>query len=90
MTPEELDRYERRCPRLGGPIPFRYCLKAEETGEACHKIIDCWWEYFDVVSFLKTHLSDKSFKALTENRPMNKVSSLVDIIDKARERLSRD
>ena len=43
-----------------------------------------------MVSFLKTHLSDKTFKALTENRPMNKVSSLVDIIDKARERLSRD
>ena len=89
MNPEDLDRFERRCPRLGGPISFKYCLKAEENGTACHKIIDCWWEYFDVASFLKTHLSENAFNALMESRPMNKVSSLVDIIEKARDRISR-
>jgi hypothetical protein len=90
MNPEDLDRYERRCPRLGGPVSFRYCLGADEKGKACHKIIDCWWEYFDVMSFLKTHLPEKAFKALTKSRPMNKVTSLVDLIEKARERLSKE
>ena len=88
MDPEDLDRYERRCPRLGGPVPFRYCLTADEEGKACHKTIDCWWEVFDVVSFLKAHLSERAFETLTQNRPMNKVTSLVGLIEKARKRLS--
>ncbi len=87
MKPEDLDRFERRCPRLGGPVSFRYCLRAENQGKPCHKTIDCWWEHFDVVTFLKEHLSEKAFKALTERRPMNKVSSLVDLIAQARNRM---
>ena len=90
MTAEDLDRLERRCPRLGGPVPFRYCLDADGDRRVCHKIIDCWWEYFDVVSFLKRHLSENAFKALAENRPMNKVAGLVDLIEKARKRISKE
>jgi hypothetical protein len=88
MKPGDLDRYERRCPRLGGPVSFRYCLGADEQGNPCHKTIDCWWEYFDVVSFLKDHLSEEAFKALAERRPTNKVTRLVDLIEQARRRVT--
>lgn len=88
MDPGKPDRLQRRCPRLGGPVSFRYCLTADEEGKPCHKTIDCWWEVFDVVSFLRSHLSEKAFESLTRMRPMNKVSSLVSLIEKTRERLS--
>ena len=88
MDPEKLDRLERRCPRLGGPVTFRYCLRAEEEGKPCHKTIDCWWEIFDVVSFLRSHLPEKTFEALTRMPPVNKVSNLVSLIEKTRKRLS--
>jgi len=88
MIPKDVDCRERRCPRLGGPIPFRYCLRAEGKESVCRHIIDCWWEYFDVATFLRMHLSEEAFKELMENRPINKVSSLVDLIQQARKRIS--
>ncbi|AOY58317.1 hypothetical protein [Desulfococcus multivorans] len=88
MISKDLEGYERRCPRLGGQIPFRYCLRAEGRESVCRHIIDCWWESFDVTTFLKTHLSEQAFKDLTGNGSVNKVSSLVEHIQKARERLS--
>ena len=50
---ENKEYLEQRCPRLGGQVSFGYCRMGTDDGSACWKIFDCWWEYFDVVEYLK-------------------------------------
>ena len=88
MKPEGL---ERRCPRLGGDVSFAYCCTCEADKRPCFKVLDCWWERFDVVSYMKTRLSPAAFEKLSTHRPPpNKVASLVDLIRQAQERTSTD
>jgi len=77
--PEEL---EIRCPRLGGTVPFRYCMAPAEP-TVCFKILDCWWEVFDVASYLKAHLPEEDFCRLLEerNRP-NRMESILELVEK--------
>ena len=81
------DHLERRCPRLGGPVDFAYCRTQAADGEACVKILDCWWERFDVAGLMRQALSADAFRRLAEpRRPPDKVASLLDLIRQARER----
>jgi hypothetical protein len=73
---------------LGGPVAFQYCLGADDDEKPCPKTIDCWWEYFDVVGYVKAHLSERAFKRLSQHRPADKTASLVDLIEKAKQRLA--
>lgn len=74
----------RRCPRLGGPVAFKYCLSCE-AGELCGKVIDCWWETFDVVRYLEDHLTPEQMRRLLEARPKPKITALVELAARARE-----
>lgn len=76
--------FVRRCPRLGGAVPFTYCLECEADKNPCFKIFDCWWETFDVVGYLKDTLAPEQFESLAQKQPKTKVASLVEIINKAR------
>ena len=76
----------RRCPRLGNPVPFDYCEVCSDDKQPCFKILDCWWEYFDVVQYLKEKLSEDQFKRLMITKPKPKVASLVELIEQARQR----
>ncbi len=80
------DELERRCPRLGSPVPFRFCRSGED-GRPCFKVFDCWWESFDVTAYFKERLSPAEFDRLAGATPPDKVSSLVDIIRQAQERV---
>ena len=87
MDPERL---ERRCPRLGGEVAFAYCRYCGEGRTPCFKVLDCWWERFDVVAHMKACLTEAAFGALAARRPPpDKVTSLVDLIQKARERTAK-
>lgn len=78
---------ERRCPRLGGQIRFDYCLAGENNQGPCFKIMDCWWERFDVYHYLEATLPPKQFDALLQKDPPKpKASSLVELIEAARQR----
>lgn len=78
---------ERRCPRLGGPVGFNYCLAAENEQQPCFKIMDCWWEQFDVYHYLEKALPTAQFEALIQAAPPKpKATSLVELIEAARER----
>ena len=80
------DGLERRYPRLGGPVSFRYCRTNGEDGLPCWKIFDCWWESFDVVEYLKKSLPEDTFKKLVNAKPKPKMVSLVELIEQAKNR----
>lgn len=80
------DDQQRRCPRLGGPVSFGYCRITGEDAKPCFKVLDCWWERFDVAAYFKQRLPAEDFEKLSCPPSPNKVASLVDLIKQAQER----
>ncbi|MBI9082101.1 MAG: hypothetical protein JEZ11_00805 [Desulfobacterales bacterium] len=78
---------ERRCPRLGGPVAFGYCRKCGDDGKPCFKILDCWWERFDVAAVMTAQMGTAGVEELRRSRPQPKVTSLLDLIAQAKERI---
>ena len=79
-----------RCPRLGHELTFGYC-RQETRGRPCRLILDCWWERFDVRSFLQTHLPEEAMAQVERAGaapPPSKVLSLVDMIQQAKDRIA--
>ena len=79
-----LEKYQRRCPRLGGPVAFAYCESCGEQNSYCFKILDCWWEHFDIVGYLKQKLTQTEIEEIARARPKPKVASLIELIQKAK------
>jgi hypothetical protein len=80
---------ERRCPRLGGQVSFQYCQECGEGDLPCFKVIDCWWEFFDVVDFFQNMLSEDDFNRLLQLKPKPKLTSLLELIEQARNRCNK-
>lgn len=74
------DQFQRRCPRLGGPVEFSYCRTCEDQNRPCFKIFDCWWEYFDVVTYMKKNLDKEEFSRLAQKKIKPKVVSIIEMI----------
>jgi hypothetical protein len=77
------NKFQKRCPRLGGPVSFQYCRDFAGETLPCWKIFECWWELFDVTGYLKDYLSEEDFNRLVQTKPKTKVLSLVDLIQNA-------
>lgn len=79
-----------RCCRLGHEVTFGYCR--QESGEKpCRLILDCWWERFDVRSFLRAHFSEEAMAQIeraSASPPPSKLLSLVEMIQQAKDRLA--
>jgi hypothetical protein len=86
----EKDHLEIRCPRLGGPVPFTYCEKTGNNGQPCFKVMDCWWQYFDVGAYLKHRLTEEEYEAFLNKEPHPKISSLLELIAQARRNSASD
>ena len=84
MSDPNLDNMELRCPRLGSLIPFRYCLISGEGDLPCFKIMDCWWELFDVDAYLKKNLPAGVYNKLVTAQPRPKVATIVEIAEEAK------
>lgn len=82
------DDLTQRCRRLGSDIDFKYCRLHAEQGQVCSSIIQCWWERFDVISFLKEHLSSDQLMALEQPQVKPKMTKLMEIIQEAQRRVS--
>jgi hypothetical protein len=83
----DTDNLERRCPRLGNRVSFQYCLDYGSEGRLpCWKIIDCWWEIFDIRTYLKDKFSEEEVSALEQAKPKPKITSLVELINQAKKR----
>jgi len=83
----ENDSRQRRCPRLGGPVFFEYCRTSEENLQPCLKIIDCWWESFDIISYINNNFSEEICRELFQARPKPKINHLVELIEAAKRRI---
>jgi len=82
-----IEDQERRCPRLGGSvISVSYCMISGKDNLPCFKMLDCWWEIFDVETYLKEHLTGPMFQCFIESAqtPQNKISSIIEIVNMAR------
>lgn len=84
---DDPDALERRCPRLGHPVAFGYCRQhCDGEDGRCTKVLDCWWEIFDVASYFRDRLTAEAFGRLSAAQPKPKVASLVELIQQARDR----
>ena len=83
----ENDTRQQRCPRLGGPVFFGYCRTNEENQHPCFKIIDCWWESFDIMAYINSNFSEDICRALCQARPKPKVNHLLELIEAAKKRM---
>jgi hypothetical protein len=80
------DRLLQRCPMLGHEVAFSYCRQpGQET--PCRKIFDCWWETFDIQTFVGDNYPEEIPNAITQP-PKPKMLSLIEIIEQARKNSS--
>ena len=82
----EIETKKRRCPRLGSDVAFSYCMECSDSHLPCWKVFDCWWEIFDVQAYLKGILSTEDFQTLVNQKPHDKVTSILELIEKAKNR----
>ena len=85
MDPAREDAHERRCPRLGHTVTFGYCRR-QEYDRLCPRIIECWWQHFDVVAFLEEAIGAEAVRELQNAPRPDKVSSLIELIEQAKRR----
>jgi hypothetical protein len=78
-----------RCPRLGGEVPFSYC--EQEGGDIpCRLVLDCWRRIFPVDSYLQEILSEEARSRFDSQTPKDRLSSLLDVVEKAKKRLQAE
>ena len=87
--PELHDERTRRCPRLGHEVSFRYC-RAQEGATLCPRLLDCWWETFDVRAFVEEHLGQAAARGLSQHAPGGKILSILDIVEQVRQQAAAD
>ena len=79
----EIDNQLIRCPKLGDEMTFAYCLK--EAGDLpCARTIYCWQRSFNVAALLKERLTPQQWERFTNDQPKDKVTHLIEIIEKAK------
>ncbi|TFG43875.1 MAG: hypothetical protein E4H48_01480 [Syntrophobacterales bacterium] len=57
-----------------------------EGENPCAKVVDCGWETFDIVQYLRDNLPEEQFNQVLNARPRPKVASLVELIAQAKKR----
>ncbi|MFO8006813.1 MAG: hypothetical protein R6V05_03665 [Candidatus Brocadiia bacterium] len=85
MAIDEHDERTRRCPRLGHEVHFRYC-RMQEGESLCLGILDCWWERFDVQSYVEEHYGAEEVERLQNREPGSKMGTILDLIQQAKQR----
>jgi hypothetical protein len=63
-------------------VTFAYCRKPG-SDTPCNKILDCWWEAFDVAAFMAEHYGEEAVAA-TLAPPKPKMLSLIELIEQAK------
>jgi len=83
MSLEEHDELSRRCPPLGGAVPFYYC-RTVNSKLPCQRIVQCWSIKFDVEGWLTENYSQEEIeKALTPDT-RSRLQKILEIVDKVK------
>ena len=82
ITPHE--EKQIRCPKLGGPVHFDYC-RVEQCGSPCSRALVCWSVHFDAETYFRETLSAEEFSQCFLSPQHSKVSTLVELIERARQ-----
>ena len=82
-----MNRYDDQqiyCRMLGHAVAFGYC-RTTAQGIACRKIMDCWFELIPIKEYMAVHFSPEEMEQILKE-PESKMSSLLDLIEKAKRR----
>ena len=91
MAIDEHDRRARRCPRLGHEVPFQYCRQGSRVSGSdcpCRKILDCWFEAFDVEEFVRAYYGAEAIEKISA-QPKDKLTSIVEMIQQAQKTMDQ-
>jgi hypothetical protein len=80
----QYDNEQGYCRKLGHHLKFEYC-RTEHNGKPCPLIFDCWFERLPVGYFMREHYKPEEVPYITQGKPQ-KVDTLLDLIQKAKER----
>lgn len=72
---------------LGHEITFAYCRQTA-AAQPCRKVLDCWFEIFDVEAFAREHFTAEQIGAILAP-PEPRVTSIIELIRKAQETTGR-
>ena len=78
------DKLETRCPRLGGPVPFRYCKKTN-NGLPCSKSLICWEAAFPVREYMLRALTPEEMIQVFESPPQPRLEAILNAARAAEE-----
>lgn len=80
-----IDKHDGRkmhCRLLGHEIAFAYCRQTAGA-QPCRKILDCWFETFDVDAFAREHFTAEQIAAILTS-PKPKMASIIELIQQAK------
>jgi hypothetical protein len=87
---ETHDQTSIRCRRLGSDVPFLFCRTEGEADEPCRLLRDCWWERFDILTYIRENYSpDVAERLEADAPPPTKAVGLFEMIQQAQERLAK-
>jgi hypothetical protein len=78
---EQYDTREGYCRMLGHILSFRYC-RVMNTGLPCHNILNCWFERFDVETFVAENYSEEELQNIFKP-PKMKIATMIEVVGKA-------
>ncbi len=85
---EQYDSREGYCKMLGHFLTFEYC-RTSNKGIPCSKVLDCWFESFDVQHWLGENFSATEQRSIFQAvKP--KIVSLAEILEQAQQRLKKE
>ena len=84
----DFDDEECYCRILGHYLYFSYCRSCQE-GAPCFKILDCWFNKFDVRKFMEENYTAEEIERFLQP-PKPKVQTLVTLIQQAQKRMKED
>ncbi len=71
-----------RCPPLGGEVPFYHCRRVNR-GLPCHRIVTCWADRVEIVSFLREEYSPEELERMSRP-PESRLDVLLQTVERVR------
>jgi len=76
ITKDQHDHLTKRCPSLGGEVPFLYCRKQNE-GKLCLRLPECWTGLIDVQVYLQTFFTPEEIGILFSASPPGRMKTFL-------------